>query len=191
MDFIKMPPTAGPGKQPISMLDATIIEVQPAVRGRRSVLRLRINSAIDKDRHELPVQVNVIAFASQSAVTERWDVPVIIGDRFPRTPEDDQRLPGERKFSEDERRTSPLDGLPAGPVLQAIVCDKKVKKAAGNPCIDLLDARGVYGYKGVRLEPLDDASSADSVLSSGKNIRLPAGTIMVLEVKNVQAPLKK
>jgi hypothetical protein len=191
MDFIKMPPTAGPGKQPISMLDATIIEVQPAVRGRRSVLRLRINSAIDKDRHELPLQVNVIALASQSAVTERWDVPVIIGDRFPRTPEDDQRLPGERKFSEDERRTSPLDSLPDGPVLQTIVCDKKVKKATGNPCIGLLGAHGIYGYKGVMLEPRDAASPADSVLSSEKNLRLPAGTIMVLEVKNIQAPPKR
>ena len=36
MDFIEMPPTADLGKQPISMLDATIIEVQPAMKGRRS-----------------------------------------------------------------------------------------------------------------------------------------------------------
>jgi hypothetical protein len=56
--------------------------------------------------------------------------------------------------------------------------------------MDLLDAHGVYGYKGVILEPRDDASSADSVLSSEKNIRLPAGTVMVLEVKNIHAPRK-
>jgi hypothetical protein len=188
--FIKMALTVGPGEQPIAMLDAAIIDVQPAARGRRSLLRLRINSAIGKDRHELPVQVNVIALASQSAVTERWDVPVIIVDGFPRTPEDEQRLPGERKFSEDQRHTSPLDTIPNGPVLHTIVCDKKVKKAAGTTCMDLLDAHGVYGYKGVILEPRDDASSADSVLSSEKNIRLPAGTVMVLEVKNIHAPRK-
>jgi hypothetical protein len=120
--------TVGPGEQPIVMLDAAIIEVQPAVKGLRSVLRLRINSAIGKDRHELPVQVNVIAFASQSAVTEQWDVPVIIVDRFPRTPEDEQRLPGERKFSENQRHTSLLDTIPNGPVLHTIVCDKKVRR---------------------------------------------------------------
>jgi len=188
--FIKGALTVGPGEQPIAMLDATIIEVQPAVKGHRSVLRLRINSAIGKDRHELPVQVNVIALAAQSAVTEQWGIPAIIVDRFPRTPEDEERLPGERKYSEDQRHTTALDGIPNGPVLHTIVCDKKMKKAAGNTCVDQLDAHGVYGYKGVVLEPRDDVSPADSVLSSEKNIRLPAGTVMVLEVKNIQAPRK-
>lgn len=161
-----------------------------SVQVSRIVVSISPNSFTCKDRHELPVQVDVIALASQLAVTEQWDVPVIIVDRFPRTPEDEQRLPGERKFSEDQPHTSPLDGIPNGPVLHTIVCDKKVKKAAGNTCIDLLDAHGVYGYKGVMLEPRDDASSADSVLSSEKNIRLPAGTVMVLEVKNIHAPRK-
>jgi hypothetical protein len=123
-------------------------------------------------------------------VTERWDYPGIIADRFPPIPEDEQRLPGERKLSEDQRHSSPLDATPDLPVRRTMICNKKEKNASRSPCVDLLEARGIYGYKGVMLEPGDAASPADSVLSSTKNIRLRADTVMVLEVKNIHAPRK-
>jgi hypothetical protein len=78
---------------PITMLDAAIVEVQSRVNGR-SVLRIRIDRALRKDGREVPVEAKIVALASQSSVTEGWSFPSIIVDRFPRIPEDDQRLPG-------------------------------------------------------------------------------------------------
>ena len=187
--FIKVALATGPAGQLITTLDAAIIEVQAAGKGR-SILRLRINRAVSKDGRELPVQVNVLAIASQSSVTERWDYPGIIADRFPPIPEDDQRLPGERKFSKDQRHSSPLDATPDLPVHRTMICNKEAKKASRNSCVDLLEARGIYGYKGVMLGPGNPASPADSVLSSKKNLRLRADTVVVLEVKNIPGPRK-
>ena len=187
--FLKVALTTGPPEQLITMLEATIIEVQPAENGR-SILRLRIDRAVSKDGRELPVQVSVLALASQSRVTEWWNYPGIIADRFPRIPEDEQRLPGERKYSEDQRHISPLDATPDLPVHHRMICNRQAKKASGNPCIDLLEARGIYGYKGVMLEPGNLASPADSVLSSKKNLRLRAGSVVVLEIKNLHGPRK-
>ena len=154
------------------------------------MLRLRIDKAVRKDGGELPLQANILALASRSSVTEGWDYPWIIADRFPPIPEDEQRLPGERKFSEDQRHSSPLDATPDSPVRRTMICNKKATKASGNPCVDLLQARGIYGCKGVTLEPENPVSPADSVLSSKKNLRLRADTVMVLEVKNIHGPRK-
>jgi hypothetical protein len=187
--FIKVALATGPAGQFITMLDAAIIEVQPAEKGR-SIFRLRIDRAVSKDGRELPVQVNVLAVASKSSVTELWDYPWIIADRFPPIPEDDQRLPGERKFSKDQRHSSPLDATPDLPVHRTMICNKDAKKASRNSCVDLLEARGIYGYTGVMLEPGNPASPADSVLSSKKNLRLRADTVVVLEVKNIPEPRK-
>lgn len=186
--FIKIPLALDPAEL-ITTLDAAIIEVQPAEKGR-SVLRLRIDRALRKDGGELPIQANIVALASRSSVTEGWDYPSIIADRFPPIPEDEQRLPGERKFSEDQRHSSPLDATPDSPVHRMMICNKKTTKASGNPCVDLLEARGIYGCKGVTLEPGNPASPADSALSSKKNLRFPADTVVVLEVKNIQGHRK-
>jgi hypothetical protein len=172
----------GLAEDPITMLDATIEEVQPRVKGR-SVLRIRIDNAVRNDGHGIPVEARIIAVISQSRVIERWDFPVIIVDRFPRMPEDDERLPGERKLSEDQPHASPLDSLPDLPVLRRIVCGKKTKKATADPCISLLEARGTYGYKTVTLEA--GTSATESVLSSKKDMSFPAGTVLVLEIKNI------
>ena len=187
--FIKVALAAGPAEQPITTLDAAIIEVQPAEKGR-SVLRLRIDRALCKDGRELPIQANILALALRASVTEGWDYPGVIADRFPPIPEDEQRLPGERKFSEEQRHSSPLDATPGLPVHRTMICNKEIKKAAGSQCVDLLGARGIYGYKGVTLEPGNPASTADSVLSSNKNLRFPADTVMVLEVRNIHGPRK-
>lgn len=53
----------------ITTLDAAIIEVRPAGKGR-SLLRIRIDKAVTPDGRERPVQVNVLALASQSSVVE-------------------------------------------------------------------------------------------------------------------------
>jgi len=130
-------------EEPITMLDAAIVEVQSRVNDR-SVLRIRIEKALRKDGREVTVEANIVALASQSGVTEGWRFPSIIVDRFPRIPEDDQRLPGERKLSEDQRQTSPLDSVSALPVHYKVVCPKKEKKTSVVPCKNLLEARGVY-----------------------------------------------
>ena len=171
-------------KEPITMLDAAIVEIQSRVNDR-SVLRIRIDKALRKDGREVPVEAKIVALASQSSVTDGWRSPPIIVDRFPRIPEDDQRLPGERKLSEDQRQTSPLDSVSALPVHYKVVCPKKEKKPSVAPCKNLLEARGVYGYKTVTLEPADPNSPAESVLTSKKNILFHAGTVLVLEVKNI------
>ena len=171
-------------EEPITMLDAAIVEVQSRVNDR-SVLRIRIDKALLKDGRKVPVEAKIVALASQSSVTEGWRIPSIIVDRFPRIPEDDQRLPGERKLSEDQRQTSPLDSVSALPAHYKVVCPKKEKKTSVAPCKNLLEARGVYGYKTVTLEPADPASPAESVLTSKKNILFHAGTVLVLEVKNI------
>jgi hypothetical protein len=168
---------------PITTLDATIIEVQSRVNGD-SVIRIRIDKAVRKDGREIPVEARIVALTSQSSVTEGWQFPAVIVDRFPRIPEDDQRLPGEKKLSEDQAHTSPLDSMPDIPVHYKVICLNTKKKASANPCTNLLEARGVYGYKKVTLEPLDPALPAESVLTSKKNIALRAGTVLVLEVGN-------
>ena len=185
--FLKVDLAPGRGGRLTTTLDAAIMSVQPAMKGR-SQLRLRIDSAFGEDGRQFPVQANVLAMVSRSGVAEWWDYPLIIADRFPRIPEDDERLPGERKFSEDHRHTSPLDAMPDLPVHRIMICDRNAKKRAGNPCLDLLEARGIYGYKGVMLEPVDAASPSESVFSSKKNLRLLVGTVLVLEVKDVQKP---
>jgi len=177
----------GSGEEPVTMLDAGIMEVRSNVNGR-SVLRIRIDKAVRKDGRELPVEATIVALASQSSVTERWDSPAIIFDRLPRIPEDDERLPGEVKLSEDQRHTSPLDSMPDLPVHYKVVCPGKEKKASAIPCTNLLEARGVYGHEGVTLEPADPSSPAESVLTSKKNIPFRAGTVLVLEMKNITIP---
>jgi hypothetical protein len=172
---------------PITTLDATIIEAQSAVNGD-SVIRIRIDKAVRKDGREIPVEARIIALASQSSVTEGWQFPAVIVDRFPRIPEDDRRLPGEQKLSEDQAHTSPLDSKPDIPVHYRVICPNKMKKTSANPCTNLLEARGVYGYKKVKLGPMDPALPAESVLTSKKNIALRAGTVLVLEVGNIPRP---
>jgi hypothetical protein len=175
-------------EEPIITLDATIIEVQSGVNGN-SVMRIRIDKAMRKDGREIPVEARIVALASQSSVTEGWQFPAVIVDRFPRIPEDDQRLPGEKKLSEDQAHTSPLDSMPDIPVHHRVVCLNKKKKASANPCTNLLEAWGVYGYKNVTLEPLDPALPAESVLTSKKNMAFRAGTVLVLEVGNIPRPI--
>jgi hypothetical protein len=169
---------------PITTLDASIVEVQSGVNGG-SVLRIRIDKAVGKDGREIPVEARIVAVVSQSSVSEGWQFPAIIADRFPRTPEDDERLPGEKKLSDDQAHTSSLDSMPDIPVHYKVVCLDKKKKVSANPCTNLLDARGVYGYKKVTLEPADPVSPTESVLTSKKNIQFTAGTVLVLEVKYI------
>ena len=163
--------------EPITLLDASIVEVQLGVKDRHE-LRIRIDKAVLKNGQELPVEAKIVAVASKSSVVEGWRFPLIIVDRFPRIPEDDERLPGEKKLSEDQRRTSPLDSMAELPVHYRVVCLKKQRT-------NLLEARGVYGYKTVTLEPSDPTSPAESVLTSKKNILFDAGTVLVLELKNI------
>lgn len=173
----------GLAESPITTLDASIVEVRPRLKGSSSILRVRVNKAVRKDGHQLPVEARIVAVISQARVTESWDFPVIIADRFPRIPEDDQREPGERKLSEDQPHTSSLDSLPRVPVLHRLVCPEKKKKGAR--CTNLLDARGTFGYKSATLQPADPATPTESVLSSKKDMAFRAGTVLVLEVKSI------
>jgi hypothetical protein len=168
-------------------LDAQIVDVQSGANGG-SVLRIRIDKAVREDGREIPVEARIVALVSQSSVREGWHFSPIIVDRFPRIPEDDERLPGEMKVSENQPHTSPLDSMPDIPTYYRVVCTDKRKKASGNPCSNLLEARGVYGYKRVTLEPLDPALATESMLTSKKNILFRAGTVLVLEVKNISEP---
>lgn len=173
-----------PAEEPITTLDAVIVGAQSGPNGG-SILRIRIDRGLRKDGREVPIEARIVLVASQSSVTERWQFPAIIVDRFPRIPEDDERLPGERKLSEDQAHTSPLDSTAEIPVHYRVVCLNNKTKASANACTNLLETRGVYGYNKLTLEPVDASSPAESVLSSKKNIALPAGTVLVLEVKNV------
>jgi hypothetical protein len=174
----------GPAESPITTLDASIVEVQPSMKGSSSILRIRVNKAVRSDGHEPLVEARIVAVISQSRVRERWVMPVIIADRFPRVPEDDQRESGERKLSEYQPHISPLDSVPDVPVLRRAVCSEKKKG-----CTNLLDARGTYGFKAATLQPTDPGSPTESALTSKKNMSFPAGTVLVLEVKSIPQPL--
>lgn len=173
-----------PTEEPITMLDAVVVGAQSGANGG-SILRIRIDRGLRKDGREVPIEARIVLLASQSSVSERWQFPAIIVDRFPRIPEDGERLPGERKLSEDQAHTSQLDSTAEIPVHYRVVCPNNKAKASANACTNLLEARGVYGYDKLTLEPVDAPSPAESVLSSKKNIALRAGTVLVLEVKNV------
>ena len=178
--------TTSAAEAPISTLDATVIEIQSRVNGD-SVIRIRIDKAVRTDGREIPVEARIVALASQSSVTVGWQFPAVIVDRFPRIPDDDQRLPGEKKLSEDQAHASQLDSMPdIG--MHRVICLNTKKKASANPCTNLLEARGVYGYRNVTLGPLDPALPAESVLKSKKNIALRGGTVLVLEVGDIPRP---
>jgi hypothetical protein len=179
--LIRIAAVIDPAKLPITAVDATIIEVQPEVNGR-SVLRIRIDKGIQADGRELPLEARILAVAAPSNIAEGWRFPMIIVDRFPRIPEDDERLPGERKLSKDVQQASPLDSLPETPVYYKAICSKPEKSALAGNCTNLLDAKGVYGRKGMLIEPTDPLTPADSFLTSKKSIRLDAGTVLVLEI---------
>ena len=163
-----------PAESPITTLDASIVEVRPRVKRSGSILRIRVNNAVRKDGQELPVEARIVAVISESRVTESWEMPVIIADRFPRIPEDDQREPGERKLSEDQPHTSPLDSMTDIPTLHKVVCSEKRKKGTAT-CTNLLDARGTYGYKTATLQLADPASPTESMLTSKKNMSFRSG----------------
>jgi hypothetical protein len=112
---------------PITLLDASIVEVQLGVKDRHA-LRIRIDKAVLKNGQELPVEAEIVAVASQSSVAEGWGFPLIIVDRFPRIPDDDERLPGEKKLSEDQRRTSPIDSMAELPVHYRVVVSRNSKR---------------------------------------------------------------
>jgi hypothetical protein len=173
-----------PTEEPITTLDALIVGTQSRANGG-SILRIRIDRGLRMDGREVRIEARIVLLASQLSVTERWQFPAIIVDRFPRIPEDDERLPGERKLSEDKAYTSPVDSTAGIPVHYKVVCLNNGAKASANACTNLLEARGVYGYSKLTLEPVDASSPAESVLSSKKNVALRAGTVLDLEVKNV------
>ena len=171
-------------EEPITMLDAVIVEARSGANGS-SVLRIRIDKGVRKDGREIPVQARIVALASQSSVTEGWQFPVIIADRLPRIPEDDERLPGEKKLSEDRPHSSPLDSTAEIPVHYRVVCPNKKMKASTNACTNLLEARGVYGYNKLTLEPVDASPPAESVFSSKKNIALVPGRYSFWKFRDV------
>jgi hypothetical protein len=177
--LIKLGTMAGVGEQLVAQLDASVVEARPAANGLRSVLRIRIQKVLDKQGHQIPVQARIVAVVSPSAITQRWAPPPYIAERFPHSPSDEERLPGERKYSEEERHTSPLDSSPDFPVPSIQICHQK------DPCVDLPEAKGIYGYEGVTLEPPDAASPVDSVFNANKTIKLFAGTYLVLEWKKL------
>jgi hypothetical protein len=168
-------------QSPVTTLDTSIVEVRPRVNGSSAILRIRVNKVVDKEGHEHSVEARIVAVISKARVTESWDMPIIIADRFPRTPADDQREPGERKLSESQPHSSPVDSVPDAPALRRLVCPEKKKNAVA--CVNVVDARGTYGYKNATLLPADPAAPTESVLSSKKNMAFPAGTILVLQVK--------
>ncbi len=169
-------------EEPITTLDATIVEVQGGVNSDH-VIRIRIDKGVRKDGREVQVEARIVALAAQSSITEGWEFPPVIVDRFPRTPEDDQRLPGEKKLAEDQPHTSPLDFMTDTPVYYRAICSNTKKKASGTRCTNLSEARGVYGYKNLKLEARGPGLRAESLLISKKNIAIRAGTVLVLEVR--------
>jgi hypothetical protein len=172
------------GEPPITALDATIIAVQSGAKSE-TILKIRIDKAARKDGGVVSIEGRIVAVASESSVSEGWRYPPFIVDRYPRIPEDDVRLPGERKYSEDERHSSPLDSTPDVPVHYRKVCTENRQQGRVNVCSDLLKAQGVYGYRNLVLGLVDPALLAESVLTSEKNIRLSKGTGLVIEVKNL------
>jgi hypothetical protein len=170
------------GEAPITGLEATIISIQTGAKSQ-TILKIRINKAVREDGGVVPIEGRIVAVVSESSVSEGWQYPLVIADRFPRIPEDDVRQPGERKYSEDERHSSPLDSTPSLPVYYRKACSEK-RQHRMNACSDLLEAQGVYGYRNLVLAPVNAALPAESVLTSEKNIRLPKGTVLVIEVKN-------
>jgi hypothetical protein len=175
------------GEAPITGLEATIVAVQSGAKSQTEV-KIRIDKAVRKDGGAVPIEGRIVAIVSESSISEGWQYPLVIADRYPRIPEDDVRKPGERKYSEDERHSSPLDSTPNVPVYYRKVCSEKRQHGSMNVCPDILEALGVYGYKGLVLGPVNAALPAESVLTSEKNIRLSKGTVLVIEVKNLPRP---
>jgi hypothetical protein len=172
------------GEAPITELDATIIAVRSGAKSQTEV-KIRIDKAMHKDGGVIPIEGRIVAIVSEASISEGWQYPLVIADRYPRIPEDDVRKPGERTYSKDERHSSALDSTPNLPVYYSKVCSEKRQHGSTNVCTDILEARGVYGYKGLVLRPINAALPAESELTSEKNIRLSKGTALVIEVKNI------
>jgi hypothetical protein len=179
--------TTSAAESPITTLDATITEVQSGVNGD-SLIRIRIDKEVREDGREIPVAARIVAIASPSSVIERWQFTDVSEEPFPRIPEDDERLPGEQRLPEDYK--TPPDPVPQNPVrYQREICREPAKKNSASQCTNSLEARGVYGYKKVTLEPMDPSLRAESALTSKRNIALRHGTVLVLKMKNTSRPL--
>jgi hypothetical protein len=179
--------TTSAAESPITTLDATITEVRSGVNGD-SLIRIRIDKAVRGDGREIPVAARIVAIASPSSFIERWQFTGVIEEPFPRIPEDDERLPGEQKLPEDYK--PPPDPVPQNPVrYRREICRDPAKKNSASQCTNSLEARGVYGYKKVTLEPMDSSLRVESALTSKRNIALRHGTVLVLEMENTSRPL--
>jgi hypothetical protein len=137
-DHVFLDTYAGP--QGLTRLEAMITEVETGVNGR-SILRVQISKGETLDGHEIHVEARIVAVVSPSKVTEKWDVPLVVVDRFPGVSEGDRRQPGERTLSENPHHISPLDSLSDFPLSHAVVCSEKVKQPGTNACTDLREAR--------------------------------------------------
>jgi hypothetical protein len=165
----------------IARLEATIVEVQTGVRAP-SILRIQISKAAAVNGPELPVEARIVAIVSPSKVREGWEFASIVVDRFPSSPEDEQRQPGERTLSADPPHVSPVDSLWSLLAPNAVVCPEKMKQPSPNACIDLHEVRGSFGFHAVQLDA--GSTPAESILSSKKEMSFRAGTVLVLELNS-------
>lgn len=171
-------------EKPITVVEAALVESQTGVRNR--ILRIQIGRGVDEDDHEFALTARIVAVVSPSNVTQRSEPPIIWMDHFPVSSSGDERQPGERTLSEDPHHVSLLDSLSNFPSSHTVACSKKVanvKQPATDKCMDLLSARGSFGFQGVRVEA--GAVPTDSVLRSKKEMSFPPGTLLVLELSSI------
>jgi hypothetical protein len=118
------------------------------------------------------LHLQIQAIASPAAIS--WSPSLVIVDRFPCDPKVAQN--GCDKSDQDDP-ASRLDSM------RLSFCSKdrsKRPQTTQSTCASQADARGVYGYPDLSLTANADGTSTTTITSAKKNVKLEAGTYLVL-----------
>jgi len=119
--------------------------------------------------------------AVASPVSISWSPSPVIVDRFPCDPQVARN--GCDKSDQDDP-VSRLDSM------RLAFCDKdpsKKPQTTQSACASQADARGVYGYPDLSLTADADGTSTTTITSAKKNVKLEAGTYLVLTGPDIDA----
>jgi hypothetical protein len=119
--------------------------------------------------------------AVASPVSISWSPSPVIVDRFPCDPQVARN--GCDKSDQDDP-VSRLDSM------RLAFCDKdksRKPQTTQSTCASPADARGVYGYPDLSLTANADGTSTTTITSAKKNVKLEAGTYLVLIDPDIDA----
>ena len=125
------------------------------------------------------LHLEIQAIASPSSIM--WSPSLVIVDRFPCDPKVSRNGCDKPNENDPESR---LDSM------RLAFCDKdksRKSQTTQSTCASQADARGVYGYPDLSFTGNVDGTSTTTITSAKKNVKLEAGTYLVLTGPDIDA----